>query len=172
MFIFSIGNFTYMFFLLKANLVLSDYNFGNIPALTVLLYVFFNIVYAIFALPSGMLSDKIGRKKVLIMGYLVFALTCASFAFFNSLIALIILFALYGLFYAMIEGNQRAFASDFAPENLRGSALGAFHTCIGIGTLIGSVIAGMLWTYVNPSTSFIFGAVMAFISVGMLGLLR
>lgn len=172
MFIFSIGNFTYMFFLLKANLVLSDYNFGNIPALTVLLYVFFNIVYAIFAVPSGMLSDKIGRKKVLIMGYLVFAVICIGFVFSSSLISLIILFGSYGIFYAMIEGNQRAFASDFAPENLRASGLGAFHTCIGIGTLTGSVIAGILWTYVNPSISFIFGAVMAFISVGMLGLLR
>ena len=170
MFVFSVGNFTYMFFILKANLVL--HGFWNPSALTVLLYVFFNIVYAFFAIPSGMLSDKIGRKKVLIIGYLVFALTCAGFAFFNSLTALIILFALYGLFYAMIEGNQRAFTSDFAPENLRGSALGAFHTCIGIGALIGSVIAGILWTYMNPSAAFVFGAGMAFISVGMLVLLR
>ena len=172
MFVFSIGNFTYMFFLLKANLVLSDNNFGNIPALTVLLYVFFNIVYAIFAIPSGMLSDKIGRKKVLIMGYFVFAVMCIGFAFSSSLISLIILFGSYGVFYAMIEGNQRAFASDFAPENLRASALGVFHTCIGIGTLTGSVIAGMLWTCINPFASFVFGAVMAFVSVGLLGLLR
>ncbi len=172
MFVFSIGNFTYMFFLLKANLVLSDYNFRNIPALTVLLYVFFNIVYAMFAIPSGILSDRIGGKKVLITGYLVFGLMCAGFAFFNSLIMLIVLFGLYGLFYAMIEGNQRAFISDFAPENLRASALGAFHTCIGIGTLTGSVIAGLLWTYINPSASFIFGAGIAFVSVGMFVLLR
>ena len=170
MFIFSIGNFTYMFFLLKANLVL--HGFWNPSALTVLLYVFFNIVYAMFAIPSGMLSDKIGRKKVLITGYLVFALMCAGFAFFNSLIMLIVLFGLYGLFYAMIEGNQRAFASDFAPEHLRASALGAFHTCIGIGTLTGSVIAGILWTYVNPSISFVFGAGTAFVAVGMFALLK
>ncbi len=172
MFVFSIGNFTYMFFLLKANLVLSDYNFWNIPALTVLLYVFFNIIYAMFAIPSGMLSDKIGRKKVLITGYLVFGLMCAGFAFFNSLIMLVVLFGLYGVFYALIEGNQRAFASDFAPENLRASALGAFHTLIGIGTLTGSVIAGILWTYLTPESAFIFGAGMAFVAVGMLGLLK
>jgi MFS family permease len=172
MFVFSIGNFTYMFFLLKANLVLSDHNFGNIPALTVLLYVFFNIVYAIFAVPSGMLSDKIGRKKVLIMGYLVFAVMCIGFAFSSSLISLIILFGSYGVFYAMIEGNQRAFASDFAPENLRASGLGTFHTCIGIGALTGSVVAGILWTYMNPSAAFVFGAGMAFVSAGMLGVLR
>jgi len=172
MFVFSIGNFTYMFFLLKANLVLSIYGFRNIAALTVLFYVFFNVVYAIFAIPSGMLSDKIGRKKVIVTGYLVFALTCAGFAFFNSLLALVLLFALYGVFYAMIEGNQRAFASDFAPEHLRASALGAFHTCIGIGALIGSVVAGILWTYMNPSAAFVFGAGMAFVSVGLLGMLR
>ncbi|MDI6916952.1 MAG: MFS transporter [Thermoplasmatales archaeon] len=172
MFVFSIGNFTYMFFLLKANLVLSVYGFRNTAALTVLLYVFFNIVYAFFAVPSGMLSDKIGRKKVVVTGYLVFGLTCAGFASFNSLLALIILFALYGVFYAIIEGNQRAFASDFAPENLRASALGAFHTLIGIGALTGSVIAGILWTCISSSTAFVFGAGMAFVAVGMLGMLR
>lgn len=172
MFVFSVGNFTYMFFLLKANLVLSVYDFTNTTALTVLFYVFFNIVYAIFALPSGMLSDKIGRKKVLIMGYLVFAVMCIGFAFSSSLISLIILFGSYGVFYAMIEGNQRAFASDFAPEHLRASGLGAFHTCIGIGALTGSVVAGILWTYMNPSAAFVFGAGMAFVAVGMLVLLK
>lgn len=160
--VFALGNFTYMFFILKAQESFPDPRMAI--ALPVLLYVWFNVVYTIFSIPSGILSDRIGRKNVLIMGYGIFGFTCLGFAFFESFSALIILFGLYGLFFALVDGTQRAFASDLITEDLRGTALGTFHTAIGLVTLPASVIAGFIWQYITPEVTFIYGAGMGFIA--------
>jgi MFS family permease len=161
--IFALGNFTYMFFILRAQECLSVEPTESIT-IVLLLYIWFNIVYTIFSIPSGMLSDKIGRKSVLIAGYSVFGFTCVGFASSPSSLLLIILFALYGLFNALVEATQRAFASDFVPEELRGTALGTFHTTVGLATLPASVIAGLIWQYISPSATFLYGAGMGFLA--------
>ncbi len=158
---FALANFSYMFFILRAQEFFTGKLSIGIP---ILLYVLFNIFYAVFAVPFGRLSDKIGRKKVIVFGYLLFSLTSLGFAFFNSLTAFIILFALYGIVYAIVDGNQRAYVSDLSSEELRATALGTFHTAIGLTALPASLIAGFLWQ-INPSMPFIYGAVISIISV-------
>lgn len=91
------------------------------------MYIIFNVTYTLLPIPFGILSDKIGRRKVLVMGYSLFGLTCLGFAFSDVTWVFVILFILYGASYALIEGNQRAFASDLATSEERGTALGVFH---------------------------------------------
>jgi len=158
---FALANFSYMFFILRAQEFFTGKLSVGIP---ILLYILFNTFYAVFAVPFGRLSDKIGRKKVIVFGYLLFSLTSLGFAFFNSLTAFIILFALYGIVYAIVDGNQRAYVSDLVSEELRATALGTFHTTIGLAALPASLIAGFLWQ-INPSMPFVYGAAVSIISV-------
>ena len=160
--VFALGNFSYMFFIMKAQEAFSDKSSVTVP---ILLYVLFNIFYTAFAAPFGALSDKIGRSKILILGYGLFSATSFGFAYLSSLPAFIVLFALYGVAYAAIESNQRACASDLASQQLKATGMGAFHTTIGLMALPGSVIAGLLWQKVTPSATFIYGGVMGLISV-------
>ena len=156
--IFAMGNFTYMFFILRAQdfftLEVSERAAAAIP---ILLYVLYNTVYALSSVPAGMLSDRIGRRNVLLLGYALFGLTCLGFAFLESLPSFVILFALYGLVYALVVGTERAFAADLAPEELRGTALGTLHTSIGLAALPASLIAGALWYHIDPGATFVYG---------------
>ena len=159
--IFSLANFSYMFFILRAQEFFTGKSSIGIP---ILLYILFNIFYALFAIPFGVLSDRIGRRKVIVLGYFLFSLTSLAFAFLNSLTAFIILFALYGIVYALIEGNQRAYVSDLSSEKLRATALGTFHTINGLIALPASLIAGSLWQ-INPTITFVYGFAISIISV-------
>ena len=159
--IFALANFSYMFFILRAQEFFTGKLAIGVP---ILLYILFNIFYAVFAIPFGALSDKIGRKKVITFGYLLFSLTCLGFAFFNSLAAFIVLFALYGIVYAIVDGNQRAFVSDLSTEKLRATALGTFHTATGLVALPASLIAGFLWQ-ITPTITFIYGSILSMASV-------
>ena len=163
--VFALANFTYMFFILKAAAAFMPLMpVKESIALAIFLYVLFNIFYALFAIPFGTLSDRIGKRRVLISGYLLFSVTCLGFAFFDSLLAFLVLFPLYGVVYAMVDGNQRAFVSDLSTEDLRATALGTFHTMIGIIALPASLIAGVLWT-ITPTLTFLFGSSVSIISV-------
>jgi MFS family permease len=160
--IFSLGNFSYMFFIIRAQQFFTAKLSVAVP---ILLYVLFNIFYAAFAVPLGIISDKIGRQKVIILGYLLFSVTSLGFAFLTSLAAFIALFALYGITYAAVEGNQRAFVSDLCSGQLKATALGTFHTTIGLMALPASLIAGFLWQNIGPSVTFIYGSALGLISV-------
>lgn len=157
--IFALGHFGYAFLLLRAN------DIGLADNMAILLYVLFYIVYTICVIPSGILSDKIGRKPVLILGYLAFAITSIGLIFTSNLYSLLLCFIIYGIFFAMIDGVQRAFVVDLAPKHLKATALGTFHTAIGLVALPGGFIAGLLWDKINPETTFLYGFIAAILSI-------
>ena len=106
----------------------------------------------------GIWSDRIGRKNVLTLGYAVFALTALGFAFVSSLTGLIILFALYGLVYAIIDASQSAFVSDLSHASLRSTSLGLYYTATGMAAILSSLVAGWLWSISGSQATFLFGA--------------
>lgn len=159
--IFSFGNFSYGFFLLRA------VNLGTSLENVILLYLAFNIVYALTSIPMGILSDKIGKKKVIIIGYSLLAITSFGFAVAFNWIHAIIFFLIYGLFMGTIEGAQRAYISDVVEKDVRATALGTFNTVIGVVVFPASLIAGLLWDSFGVSFPFYFSVLTSLIALGM-----
>ncbi|MHC1596121.1 MAG: MFS transporter [Candidatus Syntropharchaeales archaeon] len=157
--IFALGHFGYAFFLLRAK------NIGLGDETAILLYVLFYIIYTLASIPSGMLSDKQGRKPILVGGYILFGLVSIGLIFVSGFSGILLLFAIYGICYAMIDGVQRAFVVDLAPEDLKATALGAFHTSIGLVALPGGLIAGLLWDVISPEATFVYAVILTVISV-------
>ncbi len=160
--IFALGNFSYMFFVMNAQQLFTGKSSLAAP---VLLYILYNIFYSVLAVPFGSISDRIGRPPVIIFGFALFAVVSFGFAFSNSLWLFIILFALYGVVFAAVDGTQRAFVSDLAAANLKATALGTFHTVTGLAALPASLIAGFLWQRISPAATFTFGGTMALVAV-------
>jgi len=151
--LFALANFNSILFILKASQFL--------PATTVvLLFAVFYLFFELFSIPAGILADKITEKRVIMYGYILFSFVCLIFALANSLPAIIAGFVLYGISYACIMGNQRAFAADLASKEL-GTSIGTFHTFISIASLPAGIIAGALWQYVSPSAPFLCSALIA-----------
>jgi MFS family permease len=160
--VFGLANFTYMFFILRArDFFVAGTGAREAAAVAIGLYVVYNVVYSLVAMPVGALSDRIGRRRVLMAGYLLFALTCLGFSLVGSWWVFLILFALYGVVHAAVETCQRAFASDCAGDETRGGALGMLHTCTGLAVVFGSLIAGQLWDRFGPSATFVYGGAVA-----------
>ena len=152
--VFSFADFSYAFLLLRVQ----DVGYGVTVA--ILLYVLFNIVYAAHAFPAGILSDRMGRKPVILTGYVCFVAMAVLLAATPHLLTLILGFALYGLAYGMAEGTQRALVADLAPAESKATVLGAYHTSVGIVKLASGLVAGALWL-VHPAATFWFGALVA-----------
>ncbi len=162
MVLFSLANFSYAFFLLRAK------DIGFAIFMIPLLYLVYNIVYAVFSIPMGKLSDKIGRKTMLVLGMLLFSLTSVGFAFYTNNASIWFLFALYGLFMGVTDGVARAYVSDLSPEEHRGLALGTYHTLIGMAVLPASIIGGLLWQNINVQAPFIYAAIVSFVAALLL----
>ena len=157
--IFTLGNYSYAFLMLRAQAG----GLGNEK--TIMLYALFYLVYTLLSTRAGMLSDKLGRKPVILSGYLIFTLLSFGLYLINGLPFTIISFMLFGIFFALVDGSQRALVSDLSPMEIKGTALGTFHTFTGLAALPAGVIAGQLWTRVNPQTTFLFGALTGIISI-------
>jgi len=157
--IFTVGNSSDAFLILRAN------NVGVAVGLIPLVYFVFNTVYALASTPIGALSDRIGRKVVIIAGYLIFAIVYLGFALVKSPFTIWLLFAAYGLYYAFTEGIFKAFTADLVPENLRGTAYGFLSLVLGIALLPASLIAGFLWDKISPSAPFFFGSAVSLIAL-------
>jgi MFS family permease len=143
-------------------------NIGLSDHTAMLLYITFYIIYTIFTIPAGMISDKIGRKPVIGIGYVLFGLTSLGLVFVSSLFQIAWVFVLYGVFYAMIDGVQRAFVVDLSPPDLKATALGTFHTATGLAALPAGVIAGLLWDTISPETAFVYGFVLSLVAAASL----
>ena len=157
-FIFALGNSSDAFLILRAQ------NLGLSLILVVLAYVLFNFTYAIFSIPAGIISDKIGPKKVLLIGFLLFSAVYLFFGLAHSSLFLWFLFPVYGMYMALTEGVGKAYISNLVPQEKTGTAFGVYQTTIGLCTFFASLIAGLLWTYIDVSAPFIFGSIIAVIS--------
>jgi MFS family permease len=130
----------------------------------------FNAVYALLSGPAGYLSDRIGRRRLLVAGWLIYSAIYLGFALAQNGLEIWTLFGFYGLYYAMVEGVSRAFVADLVPAAQRGTAYGFYHAAVGLATLPASLVAGILWqgllgwTGFGPSAPFYFGAILALLS--------
>jgi MFS family permease len=158
MLLFNLGNSSDAFLILRAQ------NVGVTLLSIPLVYALFNFVYAAAAVPLGGLSDRIGREKVILLGWIAYAVAYAGFAFANAGYQIWILFAFYGLYYATTEGVAKAFVADMVPADCRGRAYGIYNTANGLIALPASFIAGLLWDSLNPSAPFFFGALMSLLA--------
>jgi len=156
--IFSIGNSSDAFLILRAQ------NLGLAIKTTIFAYVLFNLTYALFSIPAGVIVDKIGAKKILITGLLIFSLVYLFFGLINKNLFIWFLFPVYGIYMALTEGVGKAYISLLVPQEKSGTAFGIYQTSIGICSFLSSLIAGVLWSYVNVRIPFFFGSITAFIS--------
>jgi len=134
----------------------------------------FNLVYTLVSTPAGSLSDRIGRRRVIVGGWLVYGAIYLGVALARSGWQVWLLYALYGVYYGMAYGTTRAMVADIVPPHLRGTAYGTYNAMLGILDFPASFIAGILWQGVGPwqgfgpSAPFLFGAVMAFLAAGLM----
>jgi MFS family permease len=163
--LFTLGNSTDAFLLLRAQ------QLGVSIALLPAIWVVLHIVKMGFSVPGGILSDRIGRKKVIVAGWIVYALVYAGFAVASSLWHAWALFAVYGIYFGLTEGVEKALVADFAPAHLRGSAFGLYHLIVGIGALPASLLFGLVWQKAGPAAAFGMGAGFAMLASLMLSAL-
>ncbi len=177
--VFAVGNSSNAFLILRANNIFES--FGGVPsiitttfssiavvAVVILTYVVYNITYSLFSMPAGMLSDRIGRRNVMIGGFLIFSVVYLGFALANAGYLVWILFAIYGFYIAMTDGVSKAYAVDLVPADKRGTAIGLYYTATGLMALASSIIAGLLWDLAGASAPFLFGSATALIAAVML----
>jgi len=161
--LFGIGNSSNAFLILRTKQI-------GIPLfVTFIIYAFFNLVAALSSYPAGHLSDKLGRKVVLLFSFGIFILTYIGFAVTKNFFTIGFLFILYGIYSGVFRAVGKALASDFVPQNLRASAIGWYSTTIGLTGFVASTVAGFLWTNVNPQAAFLYGVV--FSAIGAVALL-
>lgn len=157
-FVFTLGNSADALLLVKTSETGIDKSY--IP----FVYMIFNTVSVLLAIPIGKLSDRIGREKLIILGFLVYAIVYYFFGRFNSINVFIFLFMLYGFYSALTDGSQKAMISDIVSKDLKGTGFGIYHAVLGITLLPASLIAGLLYDKVNSNAPFYFGSVMALIA--------
>ena len=157
-FVFTLGNSADALLLVKTSETGIDKSY--IP----FVYMIFNTVSVLLAIPIGKLSDRIGREKLIILGFLVYAIVYYFFGRFNSINIFIFLFMLYGFYSALTDGSQKAMISDIVSKDLKGTGFGIYHAVLGITLLPASLIAGLLYDKVNSNAPFYFGSVMALIA--------
>ncbi len=165
--VFTLGNSSDFFVILRAQ------NLGIPLVQVMLMLVLLNAVYCAISFPAGMLSDRLGRRRVIALGWLIYALVYLGLALSPAVWPMWLLFAGYGIYYGVVEGVARAFVADLVVEEKRGTAYGLYHGVVGLTLLPASVIAGWLWQIINPAAPFFFGAGLAFLAMlGMMALVR
>jgi MFS family permease len=166
--LFTLGNSSDAFLIIRAQMAGLDV--GGVLGMMIT----FNLTYALVATPAGALSDRVGRKRVLIGGWLLYGLVYLGFARAASGWQAWLLMAVYGVYYGLTEGVAKAFVADLVPAERRGTAFGLFNAAIGIMVLPASAVAGLLWqgagswSGFGQSAPFYFGAIMALLATILL----
>lgn len=159
--LFSIGNSSDAFLVLKATSRPEDGGVGMHMIAFLWVYVAFNALSALVSLRGGIVSDRIGRRPVIIVGWLVFAVVYFAMARVSTPLGIWAWFLVYGVYHGLTEGMLRAYAVDLAPEHLRGTAVGAYFTFTGLALLPASVVAGGLWSRFGSGAPFYYGSATA-----------
>jgi len=172
--IFGLGNFAHTLLILRATEILTP-QYGKTAAASVAvgLYTLHNVFYAGFAYPVGIMSEKIGKRPLLVLGYLLFALMCLGFILEPpKLWAMIILFCLAGVYIALVDSMERAMAGDLLPEHLRGTGYGMLAMVNGVGDFVSSFAVGLLWAKVSSASGFIYAGILTLIGGVVLFMVR
>jgi MFS family permease len=134
-------------------------------------YIFYNLVYALLAYPIGILADKLGKKKILLLGLLLFAIVYAGFAINTNLYGFLLLFVLYGAYAAATEGIAKAWISNMVPKHETATAIGTYSGLVSIAALVASSVCGVMWFYLGAKTVFLVTAFIAVVAVAYLSAL-
>jgi MFS family permease len=161
--LFSFGNSS------NAFLILQTQDIGASLTATILIYAGFNLVAALISYPAGFLSDRLGRRNILVLACVIFLIAYAGFALSRSIAVIAVLFIFYGLYQGIFRSVGKALASDYVPEHLRASGIGWYNMTVGLCGLVASLAAGWLWDRAGHSAVFLFGA--GFAVVGGIALL-
>lgn len=164
--IFTLGNSTDAFLLLRASEL--GFQITVIP----LLWAILHISKALFCILGGYISDKIGRKVMILSGWFVYFLTYLGFAYFNEYYLIYLLFIIYGLYFGLTEGVEKALVADIVPKENIGTAFGFYNLSLGIATLPASVIFGLIWKTYSFRAAFLTGAIISIAASIMLLFLR
>ena len=127
-----------------------------------------HVVKAIVSPIGGLLSDRLGRRGVIAAGWFVYAAVYGGFALAADAATLVPIFLVYGVYYGLTEGVEKAVIADLAPAGRRGAAFGAYHAVIGVGALAASLVFAGIWKVAGAPAAFAFGAVISLISAALL----
>jgi MFS family permease len=152
----------------NAFLILRTQDIGASLETTILIYAGFNLAAALISYPAGSLSDRWGRKNVLLASFVIFLIAYLGFALTQDLLLIAVFFVFYGLYQGIFRAVGKAFASDFVPQHLRASGVGWYSTTVGLLQLVASVVAGLVWDQIGHVAVFYYGA--AFAVIGSIGL--
>lgn len=156
--LFALGNSSDAFLILRAEQV-------GIPTVMIpAVYLVFNLIYSLSSIPLGIVADKYGKKRLILLGFVLFAGLYYGFAAAKNTTTIWVLFSLYGVFMGLTEGIQKAFLATIIPPDFKATAYGVYATAVGLATLPASLIAGLLWDRVSPAATFYFGAATATLS--------
>lgn len=159
--LFALGNSSDVFLILRAQQI-------GIPTVMIpVVYLVFNIVYSLSAVPAGIAADRFGRKRVILIGFVLFAAIYYGFATVRDPSAVWILFAFYGLFMGLTEGVQKAFLATIIPPAFKATAFGVYTTAVGLAMLPASLVGGWLWEHISPAATFYYGAITAVLSAAL-----
>lgn len=163
--LFSLANSSDTFILLRAS------DLGYSPWAVVMVYALFNVTYAALSYPAGSLSDRLGRWRIIAVGWVIYAVVYAGFALLPAAHAwgMWPLMALYGIYMALTDGVGKALISDHSPGARRGAAMGIFYALTGLTTLVASLVAGLAWDRSGPTGAFLIGAGFAVVALAALG---
>lgn len=160
--LFSLGNSTDAFLLIKLEA-------SGVPVVWLpMAWAALHVVKSASSAAGGLLADRVGYRAPIVAGWILYACIYAGFAFAGTAVTVVALFLLYGLFFGLTEGPEKALIAELSPEAVRGTAFGFYNASLGIGMLAASVLFGALWVRISPAAAFLTGAAIALVAAALL----